>query len=117
MKSNLIAPCGMNCNVCERYLRDKNRCPGCPDRELNCGVRDCKHVKKDNLKFCYQCNEFPCDRIKRMDKRYRTKYGMSMIENLEFIKEKGLKRFVANETKRWVSPEGTFCVHNKKRYK
>lgn len=28
---SLIAPCGMNCGTCIAYLRDKNKCPGCPE--------------------------------------------------------------------------------------
>ena len=31
------------------------------------------------------------------DKRYRTKYHMSMIENLESIKEQGMEQFLIQE--------------------
>ena len=33
MKSELIAPCGMNCGICYGYLREKNKCPGCRKRD------------------------------------------------------------------------------------
>ena len=58
-------------------------------------------------------NDFPCDQLKHLDKRYRTKYKMSMIENLAHIKKLGLTKFVANEKKRWACSEcgGTICVH------
>jgi hypothetical protein len=39
---------------------------------------------------------------------------MSEIENLEFIREKGINEFVKSERKRWQSTKGTFCVHDKK---
>ena len=29
MKPILIACCGMNCNLCIGFLREKNKCPGC----------------------------------------------------------------------------------------
>ena len=48
-----------------------------------------------------------------IDKRYRTKYNMSMIKNLEFIRDNGLEKFVNKEKKRWVCKNcgGTICVH------
>lgn len=58
----------------------------------------------------------PCDVLKRLDKRYQTKYGMSMIENLESIRKDGIKKFVANERVRWACDKcgGTICVHDRK---
>jgi hypothetical protein len=48
-----------------------------------------------------------------LDKRYRTKYGMSMIENLNNIENLGIRQFVRNEIERWRCPEcgGMICVH------
>ena len=38
---------------------------------------------------------------------------MSMIDNLEFIKRSGIKKFVLNEEAKWTCPNcgGTICVH------
>ena len=90
---NLIAPCGMNCGICMAHLREKNRCQGCQEAEKNkpktrvfCKIRICQERKG---KYCFNCPRFPCDRLKSLDKRYRTKYGMSEIENLEFIRCRG----------------------------
>ena len=122
-KLEMIAPCGMNCGICMAFLREKNKCNGCRESNLNkgytrvnCGIKICCKKKKNGMKFCYECNEFPCDKIKNMDKRYRTKYEMSMIENLDMIKERGIQKFLMNEEKRWLSPDGkaVFCVHKKK---
>jgi hypothetical protein len=44
-------------------------------------------------------------------------YGMSEIENLEFIRKIGIIKFVEAERKRWISEKGIFCVHDKKYYK
>jgi hypothetical protein len=116
----LIAPCGMNCGICMAFLREKNKCPGCrgfdlykPVTRTQCKIKNCSTFKKDKSQFCFVCDEFPCDRLKHLDKRYRTKYKMSMIENLGHIKKLGLKKFVADEESRWACPEcgGVVCVH------
>ena len=120
MKKELIAPCGMNCGLCFHHLKPTNKCPGCNSgrkvngRCLNCAIKLCKKRKGE---YCFDCDEFPCERIKHLDKRYREKYGMSEIENLKTIKEKGIAYLMKKETKKWVNKEGTYCVHDKKRYK
>ena len=123
MKEELIAPCGMNCAICRAYLRDKNKCPGCRliDRNKSktrtkCIIRNCDLLKKNKSGFCYDCENLPCTRLKQLDKRYRTKYDMSMLENLEFIKKKGIRKFIIKEEKRWKCPNGVICVHDKKCY-
>lgn len=116
---DLIAPCGMDCGVCRAYLRDKNPCKGCNfEHGLRKSIESCKmrRCTKRSGKFCCSCEDFPCKRLVDLDKRYRTKYGMSEIANLEFIKEKGIREFVKKEQKRWVSSKGTFCVHDRKFY-
>lgn len=112
-----IAPCGMNCGVCMAFLRTKNRCPGCRSTDLRkaasvlgCKIKNCEHL---NSEFCHSCLQFPCKRIKHIDQRYRAKYGMSMIENLESIRDSGLTNFIHAEKARWTCPNcnGTICVH------
>ncbi len=115
----LIAPCGMNCGLCLHYLRANNKCPGCSSgrkvngRCIKCAIKLCKERKGE---YCFDCDKFPCERLERLDKRYREKYGMSEIGNLKNIKKNGIDDFIIEEEKRWVNSEGTFCVHNKKRY-
>ena len=82
-------------------------------RLIKCGIKLCK---KRHGEYCFQCPEFPCERLKRLDKRYREKYAMSEIENLKTIKEKGIEPFMKSEDEKWVTAEGVFCVHDKKRY-
>jgi hypothetical protein len=119
MDKKLIAPCGMNCGVCLHYLRANNKCPGCfSGRKVNgrcikCGIKLCKNRHGE---YCFDCDNFACERLKRLDKRYKERYKMSEIENLKTIKEKGIKSFLIQEEKRWVDSNGTFCVHDKKRY-
>jgi hypothetical protein len=60
----------------------------------------------------------PCEKLKHLDKRYRTKYAMSMVEYLENIRKLGIRKFVENETERWACPEcnAPICVHDRKCY-
>lgn len=111
------APCGMNCRICLAYLREKNKCSCCrgsdkgkPIGRLNCKIKHCENL---NSEFCFTCKEFPCKRLKNIDNRYRTKYSMSMIENLENIQKTGISNFIMNEKARWACPKcnGTICVH------
>ncbi len=109
---SLIAPCGMNCGACIAYLREKNKCGGClgldskkPKYCRECSVVTCE-IRKNLLSHaCYDCQKFPCRRIKQLDKRYRTKYHMSMIENLEMIRDEGLEMFLLKENNRWLCPD------------
>lgn len=120
IKSSLIAPCGMNCGICSGHLREKNKCPGCNATSPNkpgycreCIIKNCAHFKNGKSKFCYDCEKYPCKRLKQLDKRYRTKYHMSMIENLNSIRELGIRAFIRNEKVRWACSEcgGVICVH------
>lgn len=119
-KISLIAPCGMNCSVCMAYLREKNKCPGCRGTDINkpitrikCKIKTCENFQEAKSKYCFQCEKFPCDNLKHLDKRYRTKYNMSMIENLENIKDSGIRKFLRDEKTRWACSQcgGTICVH------
>jgi len=113
----LIAPCGMNCSICVAYLREKNKCPGCrvtdidkPITRISCKIKTCENSQKNNAKFCFECEKFPFNDLKHLDKRYRTKYHMRMIENLEKIKVFGIGRFLKNEDVKWTcSAEAPFA--------
>ncbi len=116
----LIARCGMNCSLCMAWQRVKNKCPGCrePDTGKTISVRQCKikSCDRSEAEFCYSCNEFPCKRLKHLDKRYRLKYHMSMIENLLMIRNSDMDAFLESETEKWScwSCGGTICVHKGK---
>jgi hypothetical protein len=67
-----------------------------------------------NLSYCSdKCEKYPCLRLKNLDKRYRTRYGMSMIENLGIIKNLGIAKFFEMEQNRWKCHEcgEMLCVH------
>jgi hypothetical protein len=117
---SIIAPCGMNCGICSAYLRAKKKCPGCREESeskskscVTCAIKNCEELRNNNYDYCFSCAQFPCARIKHIDKRYRTKYAMSMIENLETIKKSGIQQFIRTETVRWTCPAcgGIINVH------
>lgn len=113
MNENMIAMCGMNCSLCVSYqamVNDINKagfhrryCPGCVDRGKNCTFmkEHCNKVAKGLVRFCFECDDFPCKRLKALDHRYKTKYNMSMIDNLNDIKDYGMSSFLAKQEKKW----------------
>ena len=116
----MIAPCGMNCGSCMAYMRYKDHCPGCrvnddhkPASCKHCIIINCDHLKETDSKFCYDCPKYPCPRLKRLEKRYKTKYNTSFFDNLAMIKEKGIDSFLAFETDIRACPHcgATLCLH------
>lgn len=55
-----------------------------------------------------------CKRLRALDKRYRTKYHMSMIENLKSIQENDMELFLEKEETTWHCTEcnDIICCHN-----
>ncbi|MBT4333438.1 MAG: DUF3795 domain-containing protein [Candidatus Cloacimonetes bacterium] len=104
ISEELIAPCGMNCTICSRYLFHVNnlkrsQCVGCRPRNKKCeylfgkctGINNISTGKAD---FCSKCDQYPCRQINRMDKRYRNNYDMSVKDNLEDIKSIGISKII-----------------------
>ncbi len=123
----LIAPCGMNCGICLAYFgyrldgeKRKQACPGCRSRASLCAFikKQCPLLSSKQIQYCFECATFPCKHLKTLDKRYRNNYGMSMIENLNYIKSNGVNQFLKQEQERWKCPNcnAIICVHNKKCY-
>jgi len=49
-----------------------------------------------------------------LDKRYKTLYRMSMIENLQCIEKDGIRSFLRREMEKWKCPDcgEVICCHN-----
>ena len=122
----LIAPCGMNCAVCSAYLAlkhdMKNRgfripyCEGCRIRNKKCAFlkKRCELLSNSKVRFCYECKDFPCERLKRIDKRYQTFFRMSLIDNLQSASINGMTAFLESQKKKWQCQNcgGAVCCHN-----
>lgn len=128
--SDLIAPCGMNCGVCKAYLAysrevpyEKGKishCTGCLVRNKNCAFvkRDCEKLRKNQIRFCYECEDMPCDKLAKLDEYYSARYRMSMVENLRIIQEKGMTKFLRKQAKKYRCPScgDVVSVHDGKCY-
>ena len=126
IKSELIAPCGMNCAVCSNYLSMKNDlknkgvrmpyCKGCRPRNKNCSFlkKRCLKLANGTVTFCFECSSFPCNGLKTLGNRYASRYRMSMVENLTFIKENGIEKFLKQQEEIWKCPNcgESICCHN-----
>jgi hypothetical protein len=83
-----------------------------------CRIKQCEHLPQGAQAFCVYCAKYPCARLRQLDKRYRLKYRMSMIENLGELRRVGVRAFVELERTRWtcsrcgalVSPHRTECL-------
>lgn len=119
-ESILISPCGLYCGACSGYLRTKNKCPGCrinsgtkPVYCVTCRIVNCELLSGTNSGFCYECEKFPCQRLRQLDRRYRTKYNTGLIQNLDLIREKGIDTFLKAEKKKRTCRKcgSILCIH------
>ena len=125
----LIAPCGMNCAICSKYLSFRNhlkksKCIGCRLRKEECsylfGKCDGKnHGFKEGFCFCFECEQYPCKELKRVDTRYKKNYRMSVIENLEYIQKKGIQKFVESQFEKYSCGKcgELISIHNRRCFK
>ena len=116
----------MNCGICSGYLAFKHDvrskgirmpyCAGCRPRDKNCAFlkKRCDLLANGKVKYCYQCDDFPCQRLSHIDERYRKYHRMSMLENLEFIKKNGVGKLLEREQQKWICPGcgGVISCHN-----
>jgi hypothetical protein len=128
--SDQIAPCGMNCGICKGCLAysrgipkkkgQVTHCSGCLARNKTCAFikRNCEKIRKGQIRFCYECSQMPCKRLAHLDERYRERYSMSMVENLEMIRDKGMDEFLTSQTRKYRCPKcgDIVSVHDGKCY-
>ena len=60
----------------------------------------------------------PCENLDHLDRRYRSHYDMSVVENIREIKENGIEKFLENQEEKYSCPEcgDVVSVHNGKCY-
>ena len=126
LNGDLIAPCGMNCALCSSYLALTNDlkkkgvkmpyCTGCRARNKQCAFlkKSCSRLLKGEVNFCFECPDFPCEQLKTLDVKYKSRYRMSMVDNSRFIKEHGMEKFLEEQEKTWKCPtcSGLVSCHN-----
>ena len=75
------------------------RCRGCRARKSLCAFikKGCKRIAEKNpVEFCFECSDFACENLVKMDTVYRKRFNISLIENLNYIKEKGIDAHFLN---------------------
>ncbi len=115
------APCGIDCALCLGYQRPRNRCVGCsvmagnkPGYCLRCRIANCERLATLPEPFCSPaCDSFPCKRLRDLAKRYRTKYGVDLLANLDAIARVGWHEFADENRRAWTCGDcgGLLCVH------
>jgi hypothetical protein len=115
----MFAPCGMNCMVCYVHLKKKKPCSGCLGNDINktercksCAIKRC--AEEQGLTYCFECPDYPCKKIDNLDKSYKKRYQVSLVENSILVKEKGLEIFFERERTRWTCLEcgGVISLHD-----
>jgi hypothetical protein len=124
----LTAPCGRDCFNCPFFLaRDDQRlrtalaqrvglapaevpCAGCRANAghchvlgaygfgADCAIHACSRMKQ--VEFCYQCEDFPCDRLHPLADRAGQLPHNLKIFNLCLIRKLGLQRWAEEQAKR-----------------
>lgn len=126
VSKDLIAPCGMNCGICSGFLAMQHDvkskgihvpyCSGCRIRNKQCAwlKKRCLLLQQKKVEYCFECPDYPCDKLQHLDIRYKTHFRMSMIENLNFIKKHGINQFQKQQQRQWKCPScnNMICCHN-----
>jgi hypothetical protein len=116
----LVAPCGIDCGVCELNMckdnpqllehmvsrgipREKLPCKGCRSVKGNCPVLSetcatyaCATEKK--VELCFQCGDFPCPKLSPAADRAAVLPHNLKVFNLCTIQRLGVERFVNEST-------------------
>lgn len=121
ISETMIAPCGVNCFACSAYLNDKKPCAGCraPDELItrkscrNCTKKKCNLER--GLQWCFQCSEFPCSRIKSLNKCYIQNYNVDIVQN-GFDARKNMQDFLNAQKEQFTCKlcGGVIDQHHKK---
>ncbi|MGD9130973.1 MAG: DUF3795 domain-containing protein [Candidatus Bathyarchaeota archaeon] len=126
--AKLVAQCGINCGTCIAFFgytmsgkKRKHVCIGCRTRPSLCAFikKGCEALaNKEQVDYCFECSYFPCEKLTKIEETYNRKYGLSLIGNLNYIKEHGMDAFLENEKKKWTCPTcgGVISVHTKRCY-
>jgi hypothetical protein len=115
-RERLVAPCGIDCGVCELYIagsrpelaailaskgipREKLPCKGCRNINGECPViaGQCETfacVGERGVEFCFQCAQFPCEKLAPAADRADVLPHNTKVFNLCVIRRDGVAGFV-----------------------
>ncbi len=115
-RTGLIAPCGIDCGICELYLARENEqlrsyliskgvpeeklpCNGCRQIEGNCPVigSQCATyacVVQKEVDYCHECQSFPCSKLHPSSDRADVLPHNLKVFNLCTIRRDGEEAFI-----------------------
>ncbi len=118
----MTSPCGLDCFNCPMYLANEDmklrenisrrlnmspeaaRCKGCRNEagiisplgdNKPCAVYDCT-IKK-SIAYCYECIDFPCDRLHPYADKASVRQHNTKLFNLCLIKKMGVDEWARNK--------------------
>lgn len=83
-------------------MSDENKPSSC----RKCKIKNCVNEKEIN--FCYECSEYPCKILKRLDKSYQMRYKESLVKKMSIIETMGMDYYLEKERERLKCSE---CGH------
>ncbi len=95
----LAAPCGLYCGACAKYLHKK--CNGCrSDKHLNnhknCEIHHCC-INHMNHAWCFECNDFPCNQLKKFTQTRNWISHERCIDNLYRMRQTGVEKWLSEQ--------------------
>lgn len=117
---NLVAPCGIDCGICELnmckdnpqlliYLvskgipKEKLPCKGCRAIKGDCPVISAKCetyicITQKKFDFCFECDDFPCSKLNPSADRAEILPHNLKVFNLCTIKRIGVESFIGESS-------------------
>jgi hypothetical protein len=116
MSDKSLGYCGLYCGGCAifqktqsgRHQRDENNnpliCFGCNSDTTtkwctDCEIKTCNRNK--GHRFCYECNDNPCEILNRFINDPKYPYHTEVQENMKLLKEIGLEQWTKENEKKY----------------
>lgn len=100
-----VPPCAAFCGTCPAFNKKKKPCPGADKGAkltLCAKIYTCC-VEKKKLRFCYECDKYPCKKEAKFIKEMKG-YGQKLPDNMKVIKKKGDAAFLEEWNKKVTNP-------------
>lgn len=97
---NQFSLCGLNCSLCPMQIRGE--CPGCFKESFcaqMCTIAPCS-VKHGNIQYCFECEEYPCEKYDGIDKYDSLISHKNQKKDLAKAKQIGIDKYLAEQTEK-----------------
>lgn len=93
-KEPLFSLCGLKCGLCVMYIG--GYCPGCGGGDGNqpCSIAKCS-MQHGNIRFCYECEEYPCAKYDGMDDYDSFVPHRSRQKDFDSARQMGIEAYAA----------------------